>query len=1235
MLSKRNPTADFPNTERFDIRRRLGSGSFGVVYEGWDRERDGAVALKWLSHIDAETIHRFKNEFRSLAEISHPNLVQLYDLASDGDLWFFTMELVEGVVLPVYLRPDSLPSSAESMERVSRTVLVDQVLGRAAAARPRAGGLDVDVQQVRAVFSQLARGVYALHEAGKLHRDLKCQNVMVTPAGRVVVLDFGFVLPIGTDRSEESDLAGTPLYMAPEQCAGAPADRAADWYAVGVMLFRALTDRFPFDGRMYDVMRAKQVEDAPLVRELAREVPPELAELVRRLLARRAEDRPTGSEILQMLGASRGPAVAFPPGPAEVFVGRRRELSMLHAARAEEGPTAIYVHGVSGIGKTALVRRFLDDLRESAPGTLVLEGRCFERERLPYKALDRVVDSLVLELRRMPAERQRELVPLHAADLVRVFPALLRVPVFREVTAPETTTPDPQEQRRRAIEAFGDLLRRLVRRQDVVVFIDDLQWGDRDSATVIAPMLEMPGARILWVGTFRTDEAASSPYLTYLDVLGAARSGITLVEVAELDQAEARALLEARLAGSERDDGLIDALARDAAGSPLFIDLLVRRAQASALRPLDLAAVIAERMEELAPEARQLVSALAVRGRPLDRALAAELAGVGALDVTTLTQLRNGRLIRIREGEEGEELELYHDRIRETVAARLAPEEERVLHARLAALLEDRGADAESLAYHHRGAQQLPEAFRFTLEAARGAERALAFERAAELYRGAIELGARAGGPHVDIAALRTAEADALKNAGRGAEAAHVYLVAAAGSPRSKALALRRLAGEQYLLSGHLDEGRAVLRTVLQEFGMSLPEHPARALAEFLFRRGQVRVRGLEFAERSASEIDPSELHRIDTCWAMSVGLAMIDPVRGGVFQARHLLAALAAGETMRVARAVAVEIPFSATPGMPNRRRTAELERAGRELAGRAGDDYTAGLLAESTGGAAWLEGRWYDALDYEERGIAIHRRCGGAAWEVTTGTIVLLDVLWRMGRWRELFERYPGVLGDAVSRGDRLLETYTRVKFRSLRRLAADKPDEAIREARDALGRWSQESFTLLSLWEVFAQVEAHLYARRPEVARARLEASWPALKRSQLLRLQMYDVTMRDLAGRVALACAELSQGRQRASRLSEAEAAAKYLERIDAPWAIGPSHALYAGVLATRGERRRALASLDLAEGAFRTSSMTLHAEVMRARRAAIESKPARGELLRELGLARPDRWIALLAPGKWT
>src|SRR5262245_32189063 len=98
-------TNDFLGTERFKIRRRLGSGGMGVVYEAHDRQTDKVLALKALTRTEATHIARFKNEFRSLADVSHPNLVALYEFMSDGEYWFFTMELVQGVNFLEYVRP--------------------------------------------------------------------------------------------------------------------------------------------------------------------------------------------------------------------------------------------------------------------------------------------------------------------------------------------------------------------------------------------------------------------------------------------------------------------------------------------------------------------------------------------------------------------------------------------------------------------------------------------------------------------------------------------------------------------------------------------------------------------------------------------------------------------------------------------------------------------------------------------------------------------------------------------------------------------------------------------------------------------------------------------------------------------------------------------------------------------------------------------------------------------------
>src|SRR4051812_11823896 len=224
----------------------------GVVYQAFDRERNTMVALKTLrglsESLDAEVVLRFKNEFRSLQDLHHPNLVSLGELIEDSGHWFFTMELLDGVDFLEWVRPGGASDGEHTPTRRSPGALMtpattpDGTIGAALAHAPTvpvsvAAPSPLHEGRLREALRQLAAGLSALHAAGKVHRDIKPNNILVQRDGRLVLLDFGLVTDATRENWADEGVVGTTAYMAPEQAASKPVGPEADCYAVGVLLF--------------------------------------------------------------------------------------------------------------------------------------------------------------------------------------------------------------------------------------------------------------------------------------------------------------------------------------------------------------------------------------------------------------------------------------------------------------------------------------------------------------------------------------------------------------------------------------------------------------------------------------------------------------------------------------------------------------------------------------------------------------------------------------------------------------------------------------------------------------------------------------------------------------------------------------------------------------------------------------------------------------------------------------
>jgi len=255
--------AEFTKLGKYEIRRELGRGAMGVVYEAFDPLIQRIVALKTirpdqLAGGNAEEIlARFRREAQAAGRLSHPNIVAIHDCGEDAGVWYIAMELVHGRELKEYFEKNERFATADAVR----------------------------------ILSQILAALGYSHRLGVVHRDIKPSNIFLLPDGTVKVADFGIAHIESSELTQVGTVLGTPAYMSPEQILGLPVDGRSDLFSVGVILYQFLTGERPFTGNATITMRKVLEEDPLPPSRFNVQIPGAMDAVVRKALAKKPEER--------------------------------------------------------------------------------------------------------------------------------------------------------------------------------------------------------------------------------------------------------------------------------------------------------------------------------------------------------------------------------------------------------------------------------------------------------------------------------------------------------------------------------------------------------------------------------------------------------------------------------------------------------------------------------------------------------------------------------------------------------------------------------------------------------------------------------------------------------------------------------------------------------------------------------------------------------------------------------
>ena len=1180
---------DFNPPTRFQDLAPIGHGGMGVVYSALDTQANETVAIKVGKSID-ESSDFIKQEFRTLAAIRHPNLVVLKELHQFGESVFFTMEYIHGDIFNSQSVAQKVEGSPWKPEQL--TELSDQLL-------------------------QLVNGIDFLHSHGYVHCDIKPSNILITEVGRVVILDLGLARPFLSGQQRRAKcIGGTAAYMSPEQASVESPTPASDWFSFGVIMFETLFGHRPFQGTAVDILFAKLASNPVLPPENIG-VPEPLSDLCLKLLNPDTDARPTVEEIRQCLEcfSSQSRTTSGTPAPLPSFLGRKKELAILDHAWEDaikgSDPALVFVEGESGIGKTYLVQKFLENLQDCSE-TIVLSGRCYENERIPYKAIDAVVGEMAIQWR---AHGDPDAIdPLLTNAISAVFKS------FSYCSEEESVATEIPHATQTAAGLHAILQALSAKGKKIILFIDDVQWADADSGELLCKMIR--GLPLLLICSHRPMETPN-PFMVQLEdefqTSKNAVKAVRQVEIAPFNDGDAALFFE--FCFPDLDKHVFGEAIAASAGVPMFLTSLIQQIQE--MPDVQVKANNLDWTTGLDPQAKRLLNLVCASGYPLPQSIAKKAAQVDKHWEASISALCSRQLITFAQADGEMALTPFHDMIRESVYTKLDASQKKAIHSTIGTISEgEAGVPPDRLAFHFHEAGDLAKFCRYSISAGDVAAKSQAFSGAVRAYSEAFE---NFIGTDEDKRDLKQKLAFSLGRLGRASESGDLYLELASESDED--LEFLKLSAYQFCVAGRIKDALQGFDRLLRPWGYTTRLSERSVLLRLAWLRLKLRVsdatnwlkNNIHFAQPTggpsvamglvangevqggslSDKPNPNRIRLCDLLWDTGIAFTFFDMMKAGLFIHYSQQVALQEGDEVRILRGNMMRANHEAMCGSNKEKLVKKLlDSSNTPVTKRI--PYLTGLHLLSSRMAAHSLGQWEMSSEKCSKAEEYFRdNCEKLALfegksiphldQMGIGAAQLFGILGLQfsGQYRAMIARYKELLAAPENRENLLNRSNLAMFVGPYVCLAENKPAQAHALLDEAIKMWPADKFCFQHIIAGYVHVEIYLYEGDYQAASETVEKLWKKARWSTHFCFEIIRVLFLEVRGRCAI---ERFDSAQRGAAEKIAHRAIRKLEKEKTAWARPMAQKIRAGIELKKQNLEAATLALTAARDGFKQCNM---------------------------------------------